>query len=169
MKKLLLSLFACLLAVPAVAGEDMTISEVATGVFSPRGVSGMNPLADGETFARIEDGKRIVAYSFKTGEQTAVLFDADNTKGSAKVNGLDGYLMSPDERNILIRTQTKSIYRRSYTAVYYIYNVRNHTLEPLSDGGPQETPRWSPDGTMVGFVREGNLFIVKLLFDNAEV
>ena len=42
-------------------------------------------------------------------------------------------------------------------------------LWPLSDGGPQECPLWSPDGNMVGFVREGNLFLVKLLFDNAEV
>ena len=169
MKKIFTLIMAAIACLSSYAGEDMTIKEVASGVYSARGVSGMNPLADGETFARIEEGKRIVAYSFKTGEQTAVLFDANNTKGSAKIDRLDGYIMSPDEKNILIRTKTESIYRRSYTAVYYIYNVRNHTLEPLSDGGPQETPRWSHDGTMVGFVRGGNLFIVKLLFNNAEV
>ena len=115
------------------------------------------------------DGKRIVVSSFKTGEQTGVLFDADNTKGKVKVSRIDGYIMSPNQKNILLRTQTQSIYRHSTTAVYYIYNVQNRTLAPLSDGGPQECPLWSPDGNMVGFVREGNLFLVKLLFDNAEV
>ena len=169
MKKIFTFIMAAVACLSSYAGEDFTLAEVASGTYSARGVSGMNPLADGESFARIEEGKRIVAYSFRTGEKTAVLFDAANTKGSARIDRLDGYVMSPDEKHILIRTQTESIYRRSYTAVYYIYNVRNNTLEPLSDGGPQETPRWSPDGTMVGFVRGGNLFIVKLLFNNAEV
>ena len=76
--------------------------------------------------------------------------------------------MSPDERHILLRTETKGIYRNSYTAVYYIYNIQNRTVEPLSDGGAQECPLWSRDGNMVAFVREGNLFLVRLLYNNAE-
>lgn len=77
--------------------------------------------------------------------------------------------MSPDEHRILIQTETKGIYRRSYTAVYYIYDVRNNTLEPLSEGGPQQVPLFSPDGNVIAFARGNNLFLVKLLFGNAEV
>ncbi len=150
------------------AGENLSLRDITDGKYSPRGVYGINPLKDGDQYAMIEDGKRIVAYSFRTGQQVAVLFDADNTKGQAKVSRIDGYVMSPDEKNILIRTQTKSIYRRSYTAVYYIYNVRNRSLVPLSDGGPQECPVFSPDGNQIAFVREGNIFLVKLLFNNSE-
>lgn len=150
------------------AGENLSLRDITDGKYSPRGVYGINPLQDGDQYAMIEDGKRIVAYSFRTGQQVAVLFDADNTKGQAKVSRIDGYVMSPDEKNILIRTQTKSIYRRSYTAVYYIYNVRNRSLVPLSDGGPQECPVFSPDGNQIAFVREGNIFLVKLLFNNSE-
>ena len=76
--------------------------------------------------------------------------------------------MSPDGRRILIQTQTKPIYRRSFTAVYYIYDIRNNKLEPLSDGGPQQTPVFSPDGNQIAFVRDNNIFLVKLLYDNAE-
>ena len=53
-------------------------------------------------------------------------------------------------------------------ATYYIYNIRNNKLEPLSDGGPQQTPVFSPDGNQIAFVRDNNIFLVKLLYDNAE-
>lgn len=41
-------------------------------------------------------------------------------------------------------------------------------MEPLSDGGPQQTPVFSPDGNQIAFVRDNNIFLVKLLYDNAE-
>lgn len=172
-KKILLVLtvlFSPLISATGMAENGpLSLKSITGGEFYAHGIYGVNPLADGESYSQLVDGKRIVVSSFKTGEQTGVLFDADNTKGKVKVSRIDGYIMSPNQKNILLRTQTQSIYRHSTTAVYYIYNVQNRTLAPLSDGGPQECPLWSPDGNMVGFVREGNLFLVKLLFDNAEV
>ena len=147
----------------------LTLKSITDGSFGAHGIYGVNPLPDGESYSQLVDGKRIVVNSFKTGEQTGVLFDVEDTKGKVKLSRIDGYTLSPNQKNILLRTQTRGIYRHSTTAVYYIYNVQNRTLAPLSDGGPQECPLWSPDGNMVGFVREGNLFLVKLLFDNAEV
>ena len=147
----------------------LTLKSITDGSFGAHGIYGVNPLPDGESYSQLVDGKRIVVSSFKTGEQTGVLFDVEDTKGKVKLSRIDGYTLSPNQKNILLRTQTRGIYRHSTTAVYYIYNVQNRTLAPLSDGGPQECPLWSPDGNMVGFVREGNLFLVKLLFDNAEV
>lgn len=149
--------------------SPLTLQTITNGSFYPRGIYGVNPLADGESYSQLLDGKRIVVSSFKTGEQTGVLFDADNTKGKVKVDRIDGYILSPDQKNILLQTKTHSIYRHSTTAVYYIYNVQNRTIAPLSDGGPQECPLWSRDGNMVAFVRDGNIFLVKLLFGNAEV
>lgn len=173
LKKILLILtvlFSPLMSATGMAENGpLSLKSITGGEFYAHGIYGVNPLADGESYSQLVDGKRIVVSSFKTGEQTGVLFDADNTKGKVKVSRIDGYIMSPNQKNILLRTQTQSIYRHSTTAVYYIYNVQNRTLAPLSDGGPQECPLWSPDGNMVGFVREGNLFLVKLLFDNAEV
>ena len=147
----------------------LTLKSITDGSFGAHGIYGVNPLPDGESYSQLVDGKRIVVSSFKTGEQTGILFDVEDTKGKVKLSRIDGYTLSPNQKNILLRTQTRGIYRHSTTAVYYIYNVQNRTLAPLSDGGPQECPLWSPDGNMVGFVREGNLFLVKLLFDNAEV
>ena len=172
-KKILLAL--TLMVSPFLSGNivaqdgPLTLKSITDGTFGAHGIYGVNPLDDGESYSQLVDGKRIVVSSFKTDQQTGVLFDVDNTKGKIKLSRIDGYTMSPDQKNILIRTKTQGIYRHSTTAVYYIYNVQNRTLAPLSDGGPQECPLWSPDGNLVGFVRDGNLFIVKLLFDNAEV
>lgn len=125
---------------------------------------------DGESYTQLSpDHKRIVRHSFKTGKEIATVFDVETARGSKKLPRIDGYIMSPDEHRILIQTETKGIYRRSYTAVYYIYDVRNNTLEPLSEGGPQQVPLFSPDGNVIAFARGNNLFLVKLLFGNAEV
>ena len=149
-------------------GKDVDLKTSMSGVFYASQLYGVRPLKDGESYARISDNRQqIVRYSFKTGEQVGVLCDLTTARG-ADIKHLDGYILSPDESRILIQTQTKSIYRHSKTAEYYIYDVANGTLDPLSKNGPQQEPLFSPDGNQVAFVRNNNLFLVKLLYNNAE-
>lgn len=151
------------------AGGKITIPDITSGKFAAKTVNGINPIEGTDTYARIsDDGKRVDCYSFKTGKLLRNLFDVSNTMGK-KIDSFDGYILSPDATRMLIQTKTKSIYRRSFTAVYYLYNIASRKLEPLSDGGPQQVPVWSKDGLQVAFVREGNIYLVKLLYDNAEV
>lgn len=146
------------------------LQDVTNGVYWPKQIDGVNSMNDGESYTQLSpDHKRIVRHSFKTGKEIATVFDVETARGAKKLPCIDGYIMSPDEHRILIQTETKGIYRRSYTAVYYIYDVRNNTLEPLSEGGPQQVPLFSPDGNVIAFARGNNLFLVKLLFGNAEV
>lgn len=146
------------------------LQDVTNGVYWPKQIDGVNPMNDGESYTQLSpDHKRIVRHSFKTGKEIATVFDVETARGAKKLPCIDGYIMSPDEHRILIQTETKGIYRRSYTAVYYIYDVRNNTLEPLSEGGPQQVPLFSPDGNVIAFARGNDLFLVKLLFGNAEV
>lgn len=151
------------------AAEAITLRDITDGKFSPQYVYGVNPLADGESYSQLsDDGKQILRVSFKTGKQTGVIFDVNTVRADVKLSSIDGYIMSPDEKRILIKTQTKKIYRRTDTAVYYIYDVQNNKMVPLSDGGPQTSPIFSPDGNVIAFARDNNLFLVKLLYDNAE-
>ena len=150
------------------AGEKLSLKAITRGEFRSEMMQAVRPLADGETYGQMSaDGKRVESYSFRTGQQVAVLFDVATARG-VKLDQVDDYIMSPDGRRMLIQTQTKPIYRHSFTAVYYIYDIRNNILEPLSNGGPQQTPVFSPDGNQIAFVRDNNIFLVKLLFDNAE-
>lgn len=159
-------LLLCMLRVAA--GQKLDLKAITDGEFRAETLAAVEPLSDGETYAQIsDDGKRIVAYSFKTGKQVGVIFDATTARGP-QVTHVDGYIVSPDGKRLLIQTETKNIYRRSFTATYYIYSIQNNKLEPLSDGGPQQSPVWSPDGNVIAFVRDNNIFLVKLLYDNAE-
>lgn len=168
MKKFFLFFTLFMAAVAVSASEKIAISDIAGGKFAARYVSGIIPIPGTSLYARISsDGKQIVEYSFKTGKQTRVLFDVANTMGS-KVSSFDGYVMSPDGLRMLIQTKTEPIYRRSFKAQYYIYTIASRKLEPLSVNGPQQVPTWSPDGMQISFVRNNNIFLVKLLYDNAE-
>ena len=167
MKKLGILMMLCLCALFSSA-QQVTLQEVATGAYRTEGIYGIKPMLDGEHYTQISrDRKKIVKYSFKTGKEVATIFDV-STARNITLKSFDDYIMSPDESKILIQTETKAIYRRSYTAVHYIFNVRNNTLETLSDGGPQQVPLFSPDGNQIAFVRDNNIFLVKLLFGNSE-
>ena len=167
MKKLF-ALLCLFLGVLTLQAQKVTLQDVAQGTYRASGIYGIKPMLDGEHYTQISsDRKRIVKYSFKTGEEVETIFDV-KTARDCSLTSFDDYIMSPDERLILIQTETKPIYRRSFTAVYYIYNVRNNKLEPLSNNGPQQVPLFSPDGNQIAFVRNNNIYLVKLLFNNSE-
>lgn len=159
-----MKLFLLLMLIP-LAANGLDLRQITSGQFIPDNIRGVTPAADGESYTQLgDDGKTISRYSFKTGKALETLFDAANTK----VEYISGYIMSPDGKRILIETNRKSIYRHSFTADYYIYTIASRKMVPLSDHGAQQTPLFSPDGTMIAFVRENNIFLIKLLYDNAE-
>ena len=167
MKKLSILMMLCLCVCFGYA-QQVTLKEVATSAYRTEGIYGIKPMLDGEHYTQISrDGKKIVKYSFKTGKEVGTVFDVETAR-DCTLKSFDDYIMSPDETKILIQTETKPIYRHSFTAVYYIFNVRNNTIEPLSDGGPQQVPLFSPDGNQIAFVRKNNIYLVKLLFGNSE-
>ena len=132
------------------------------GVFVPKTVQGVRSMNDGLHYTAMADG-RIVQYSYRSGEQTAVLFDASAQQ--PKLN-FTAYAFSADERRILLTTEVKPIYRRSFTADYWIYDRETGTLQRLSEGGPQQAATFSPDASRVAFVRNNDLYVVDLASGN---
>ena len=158
MKKLIIFIATFMMVSSIQAAEKLDLENITSRCFTASYVSGVNPIEGTDLYASISnDGSQIVSYSFKTGKQVTVLFDAAACK--APFESVDGYELSPDGKRMLILTKRKSIYRRSFTAEYFIYDIASKSLLKLSDGENQQVATWSPDSRYVAFVRENNLFI----------
>lgn len=179
MKKISITFFLCLFTIItgfAQGSQTLELKDIVSGKFRPENIYGVIPIpGDGEHYSQMNlDGTQIIKYSFKTGKQVEVLFDT-KTARECPFKKFDGYSFSPDGMKLLIATKRTPIYRHSYTAVHYMYSLKrnldgkiNNVVEKLSDGGPEQAPVFSPDGNMVAFVRDNNIFLVKLLYGNSE-
>ena len=109
------------------------------GTFRTEGVYGLRSMNDGEHYTVVEgNGARIVKYSYKTGLPVATLLDLSQIE-DCPVKYLNDYTFNADESRILLCTNKKAIYRRSFTADYYIYDFKNKEVKPLSAGGGRLT------------------------------
>lgn len=159
MKKIITMCTAMLIAAASHAGNPLTLKAFTDGTYSAKRITGVHPLAGGSEYAQIsEDGRQVVKYSFATGKQTGVLFDKEHTTGS-KIDAFEDYQLSNDGKYMLIQKDYNRIYRRSFTADFYLYDVKSQQMRQLSAGGPQQVPTFSPDSRRVAFVRANNIFV----------
>ena len=138
--------------------------------FSMKRVVGMNPMKDGNTYATLEKGKLNI-YNYKTGKLVKTLFDMRELVlpgDSLPLPLFSTYELSEDESKVLFMNNMNPIYRHSYTASFYVYDINNKVLSPLSENGDQRLATFSPDATKVAFMRDNNLFI-KDLKTNEEI
>ena len=169
MKKVLVSFiaFTLLLGGNAIAQKKELSNELiwASGEFSGDYVSSVRSMNDGEHFSVLE-GNKIVKYSYTDfSKPVATIFDAASVKSLT----IEDYFFNADETKILVATNIKSIYRRSFTAKYYVVDIASKKSVALYDKEPKEMlAEFSPDGNKVGFVYENNLY-VKDLASNAVV
>ena len=139
------------------------------GTFSQKSVYGIDWMKDGQYYTALEQNSsktadNLVKYDIATGNSVAVLVDGQSLvpNGASKNIRIDDYSFSADESKVLLATKKKGIYRRSYTAEYYVYDLNTKKLNPLSKGGGQGYATFSPDGTKVAFVRNNDLYYVVL-------
>lgn len=136
---------------------------ISSRTFASKTVSGLHSMNDGLNYSTLEEGNKIVRYSYKTGDKVDLLFDLSKIENPVFQNFSD-YSFSSDETKILFTTKKESIYRHSFTAEYYIWNQTTQEIAPLSANGPQQLATFSPDGERVAFVRDNNLFVKSLKF-----
>ena len=107
------------------------------------------------------DGLRVERHDYKTGKILATVMDTEKLRDCA-VKSWDGFIVSPNERLMLLYTDVQPIYRHSFKASYYLYDIGRNNIKPLSANGAQEVPVFSPDSRMVAFVRDNNIFVAKI-------
>lgn len=154
-------------AVAQTGDKPVVLQEVISGTFAARGAGyGMRSLPDGEHYSMMNrERNAILRYSYATGKVVDTLFITTNAR-ECNFKSFDDYQLSADGKHILLYTEREGIYRRSSKAVMHHFDVRRRLVKPLSEaGGKLMIPTFSPDGRMVAFVRDNNIFIKKLDFD----
>ena len=125
--------------------------------------AGFTYLPDGESYAMLSlDGKSVIKYDIKSGKEVETLLDLAHTRENT-LDRIEGFTLSDDASKILVWTGKEPVYRRSFKATYYTYDTRTRLLRPLSGRfATQQAPIFSPDGRMVAFVAENNIYVRKL-------
>lgn len=134
---------------------------------TPLSIKEMRPMADGKSYSCISNsGNAIEVYSYKTGEKLSTLFDINTIKGDLKINNFDGYTISDNGKKILLWNGKKSIYRYSFTARYYVYDIMRGTLQRVTDGADQRGAVMSHDGRKVAWMSsDNNIYVRNLEYD----
>ena len=159
MKKILIVLFVLPLYISAqeAVNTDITLEDIWKNYkFYAKSVPGFNFLNDGQHYTRLEDNS-IKKYDLTTGDEVGALFNADKIKNYNFKGDLDGYAFSDDESQIMIKTASESIYRRSSKAFFYAVDKRK--LIPIFPDGKHMYATFNPQADKVAFVYENNLYV----------
>lgn len=141
--------------------------DITDGKFKIKTTDIPRSMNNGEHYTVLVNDKAIVKYNYKNGATVDTLFSISRLKDSP-IKEIAGYEFSPNEAKILVYTNIKKRYRHTFTADYYVYDVKRNEIKILSDNGSQEVPLFSPDSHYIAFARENNLFMKKLDF-NTEI
>ena len=166
MKRLLaVALTMAILGGVAAQNKQITLEDIwSKGTFRASGISSIRSMQDGEHYC-VLTRSGIEKYSYKTGEREGVVcaFSDPMRKNARPMPVVESYAFSQDEQKILLSAEFEPIYRHSGVSSYYIYYVADGQMECITrEGGKQRLTTLSPDGRMVAFVRNNNLYVMNL-------
>ncbi len=138
--------------------KQITVEDIyAKGTFRSKSVYGIKWMNDGSYYSALENNN-IVKYDVTKGELVETILDASTLNTEIAISS---YEFSSDEKYILLLTDRQSIYRRSYTAIFYLYNRGTKSLQIL-DKDRIAYATVSPDGSKVAYTKNNNLYYVNL-------
>ncbi len=143
-----------------VAQQKITLEEIWGGAFRTKGMDALNAMKNTNQYTVLNYDRNSKSYQidlddFATLEKVSTLFD---TKNHPEVKSIDSYSFDKNEKKILIATNSNPIFRHSFTAEYYIYDIPSKTVNSFTANAIQE-PTFSADGTKVAYVFENNLYV----------
>jgi len=140
------------------AQKQITVEDIySKGTFRSQSVYGINWMNDGSYYSALENNN-IVKYDVTKGEQVEIILDASTLEIEIRISS---YKFSADEKYLLLLTDRQSIFRRSYTAIFYLYNRETKLLQKL-DEDRIAYATVSPDGSKVAYTKNNDLYYVSL-------
>ncbi|MCK8142831.1 S9 family peptidase [Flavobacterium sp. I-SCBP12n] len=156
-----LFLFVCF---TVVGQQKITINEIYNGTFRTKGMDELQSLKNTNQYTVLNVDRQsrsmsIDLYDFETLKKVSTLIDTKSF--AALANGIDSYTFDASEKMILLACNSNQIFRHSFTADYYVYNIATKELKKPFDFKVQE-PTFSPDGKKIAYAKDNNLFVYDL-------
>ena len=135
--------------------------------FSSKGFAGFKGMKDGEHFTKINQSEKTLSitkhkYLEHDREGEVLLTDKDLVFEGENIS-IDDYDFNQQEDKLLITSDMQSVYRRSYVADFYIFDLKSKKLSALDSKRTGSTlAEFSPDGTKVAYVYDNNIYVKDL-------
>ena len=155
-----LFLFFC---VSIFAQQKITVEQIYNGTFRAQGMDALQSLKNTNQYTvlnmdRASRSMQVDVYDYATLKKSVTLIDTKDHKG---LPFIDVYTFDSTEKTMLLACNSKQIFRHSFTADYYLYEIATKQLTKLFDFQIQE-PTFSPDGKKIAYARGNNLFVYDL-------
>lgn len=169
MKNFTFILILAFISIGVIAQKNITVEDIyQKGTFRMNSVHGINSMNDGKHYTSLNLPRNTInKYKYETGEIVKTLFKASDFNENL-INWIFDYSFNLEETKILFSVQHESIYRHSFKAEYFIYDIENNELSRLSENGKQQLASFSPDGSKVAFVRDNNIYMKDITISNSE-
>ena len=152
---------AALLLCCSVFAQEITLEDIwAKGTFRSKSIDEIRSMKNGENYCILKR-ECIEKYAYATGKKTEEIVSFSDLKFKTESEYVFDYQFNQDESKLLLATNPQFIYRRSYLANYYIYDIKTKQLTSVSKGKVRLT-EFAPDGSKVAYVKDNNLFMLYL-------
>ena len=142
------------------AQQKITLEEIWGGAFRTKGMDELNAMKNTNqytvlNFDRATKSYQIDLYDFATLEKVSTLFDTKNHK---EIMAVDSYSFDQNEKKLLIASNSNQIFRHSFTADFFVYDIASKQVSKFTSNQIQE-PTFSADGTKICYAFENNLYV----------
>lgn len=152
---------AALLLCCSVFAQEITLEDIwAKGTFRSKSIDEIRSMKNGENYCILKR-EGIEKYAYATGKKTEEIVSFSDLKFKTESEYVFDYQFNQDESKLLLATNPQFIYRRSYLANYYIYDIKTKQLTSVSKDKVRLT-EFAPDGSKVAYVKDNNLFMLYL-------
>lgn len=117
----------------------------------------------------VEDGKDLFDWNPETDEKTLILsaetFIPAGLDKPLKLENQQNLIWSPDEKKLLIYTNTRKVWRTNSRGDYWVLDLESHKLSQLGSSFEEATlmfAKFSPDSKRVAYVQDGNIYMEDL-------
>ena len=143
--------------------EKITVEAIYSGAFRAKGMDELQAMKNTNQYTvlntdRTTKSQQIDLYDYATLKKVLTLIDTKSV--TALSDGIDSYSFNNTENQILIANNSNQIFRHSFTADFYLYNIATKKINKVLD--QVQEPTFSPDGTKIAFAQANNLFILDI-------